>query len=92
MCGQDLTDTPVPNPRHWFGWACLIEIGGSYWPLFIATEEDRAHDGTDEPKDTDLIIEDDTDRGIGKTPSPETSTWLPTYSLPTAVPSPCSRR
>ena len=33
--GHELKDMPVLNPGGWFGKAWLIEIGGSYWPLFL---------------------------------------------------------
>src|SRR5687768_9896646 len=36
--GRDLTDMPVLNPRDWFGRTWLLEIGGSYWPLFLVVE------------------------------------------------------
>ena len=33
--GQEIKDIPVLNPGDWFGKTWLIEIGGSYWPLFL---------------------------------------------------------
>ena len=36
--GHSLTDIPVINPGDWFGKAWLIEIGGSYTPLFLVVE------------------------------------------------------
>ena len=38
--GHELTDIPVLNPGDWFGKAWLIEIGGSYSPLFLVVEAD----------------------------------------------------
>ena len=35
--GHDLTDIPVINPGGWFGKAWLVEIGGSFTPLFVAS-------------------------------------------------------
>ena len=29
---------PVLNPGGWFGKAWLVELGGSYWPLFLIVE------------------------------------------------------
>jgi hypothetical protein len=46
--GHDLTDIPVLNPGGWFGKTWLLEIGGSYWPLFLVVEADSATDAIDE--------------------------------------------
>lgn len=46
--GHDLTDVPVLNPGAWFGKTWLLEIGGSYWPLFLAVESDSVSDAIDE--------------------------------------------
>lgn len=46
--GHDLTDIPVLNPGDWFGKAWLLEIGGSYWPLFLVVEADSVSDAIDE--------------------------------------------
>ena len=46
--GHDLTDIPVLNPGDWFGKAWLIEIGGSYTPLFLIVEADTINDAIDE--------------------------------------------
>lgn len=46
--GHDLTDIPVINPGGWFGKAWLVEIGGSYWPLFLIVEADSITDAIDE--------------------------------------------
>lgn len=45
---HDLTDIPVINPNGWFGKAWLIELGGSYWPLFLIVEADTISDAIDE--------------------------------------------
>lgn len=46
--GQELTDLPVLNPGDCFGKTWLIEIGGSYWPLFLIVEADSVQDAIDE--------------------------------------------
>lgn len=46
--GHDLTDIPVLNPGGWFGKTWLIELGGSYWPLFLIVESDSVSDAIDE--------------------------------------------
>lgn len=46
--GQELKDIPVLNPGDWFGKAWLIEIGGSYSPLFLVAEADSVSDAIDE--------------------------------------------
>ena len=46
--GHFLTDIPVINPGDWFGKAWLIEIGGSYTPLFLIVEADTINDAIDE--------------------------------------------
>ena len=46
--GHDLTDIPVLNPGGWFGKTWLLEIGGSYWPLFLIVEADSVTDAIDE--------------------------------------------
>ena len=42
--GQDLSDIPVLNPGDWFGKCWLLEIGGSYTPLFLIAEADGLDD------------------------------------------------
>ena len=37
---HELKDIPVLNPGDWFGKTWLLEIGGSYWPLFLIVEAD----------------------------------------------------
>src|SRR5688572_2703498 len=49
--GRELTDIPVLNPGGWFGKAWLLEIGGSYWPLFLVVEADSVSDAIDELAD-----------------------------------------
>lgn len=49
--GQELKDIPVVNPGGWFGKTWLIEIGGSYWPLFLIVEADSVQDVIDELAD-----------------------------------------
>ncbi len=63
--GHDLTDIAVLNPGDWFGKAWLIEIGGSYFPLFLVIEADSINDAIDELADNEkyghLITVDDAD-------------------------------
>ena len=65
--GHDLKDLPVLNPGDWFGKTWLLEIGGSYSPLFLIVESDSAQDAIDELADNEKyghqIIVDDTDLG-----------------------------
>jgi len=51
--GHDLTDIPVLNPGDWFGKAWLIELGGSYTPLFLVVEADSMCDAIDELADNE---------------------------------------
>jgi hypothetical protein len=64
---HDLTDTPVINPGDWFGRTWLIEIGGSYWPIFLVAEADTVSDAIDEFADNEKfghhIIVDTADLG-----------------------------
>jgi hypothetical protein len=48
---HDLTDIPVINLGGWFGKAWLVEIGGSYTPLFLIVEADTVSDAIDELSD-----------------------------------------
>jgi hypothetical protein len=48
---HDLRDIPVINPGGWFGKAWLVEIGGSYTPLFLVVEADTISDALDELSD-----------------------------------------
>jgi hypothetical protein len=49
--GQDLSDVPALNPGDWFGKTWLVEIGGSYTPLFLVVEADSVTDAIDELAD-----------------------------------------
>lgn len=49
--GHDLADVPVINPNGWFGKTWLIELGGSYTPLFLIIEADTVQDAIDELSD-----------------------------------------
>ncbi len=49
--GHDLTGIPVLNPGGWFGKAWLVEVGGSYTPLFLIVEADTISDAIDELSD-----------------------------------------
>jgi hypothetical protein len=49
--GQDLNDIPVLNPGGWFGKTWLLELGGSYSPLFVIVEGDTVTDAIDELAD-----------------------------------------
>lgn len=51
--GQELSDIPVLNPGDWFGKAWLLEIGGSYSPLFLVVEADSPQDAIDELADNE---------------------------------------
>ena len=46
--GHELTDLPVINPGDGFGKTWLIEIGGSYCPLFLIVESGTMSDAIDE--------------------------------------------
>jgi hypothetical protein len=48
---HDLTGIPVLNPGDWFGKAWLVEVGGSYTPLFLVVETDTVSDAIDELSD-----------------------------------------
>jgi hypothetical protein len=49
--GHDLTDIPVINPDGWFGKTWLLELGGSYSPLWLVVEADTISDAIDELSD-----------------------------------------
>lgn len=51
FAGQELKDIPVLNPGGWFGKTWLLEVGGSYWPLFLVVEADSVQDAIDELAD-----------------------------------------
>jgi len=46
--GHALDAMPVINPDGWFGKTWLVEIGGSYWPLFVIVEADTMSDAIEE--------------------------------------------
>jgi len=48
---HDLTGIPVLNAGGWFGKAWLLELGGSYTPLFLVVEADTISDAIDELSD-----------------------------------------
>jgi hypothetical protein len=50
---HDLTDIPVLNPGEWFGKTWLVELGGSYTPLFLVVEADTICDAIDELSDNE---------------------------------------
>jgi len=49
--GHELNEIPVLNAGDWFGKCWLIEIGGSYTPLFLVVEADSIQDAIDELAD-----------------------------------------
>lgn len=49
--GTELKEIPVLNAGAWFGKTWLLEIGGSYWPLFLIVEADSVSDAIDELAD-----------------------------------------
>lgn len=62
--GHELTDIPVLNPGDWFGKTWLVEIGGSYWPLFLIVEADSISDAIDELAENEkyghqIVVADD---------------------------------
>lgn len=62
--GHELTDIPVLNPGDWFGKTWLIEISGSYTPLFLIVEADTISDAIDELAEHEkyghqIIVEDE---------------------------------
>jgi hypothetical protein len=64
---HELKDIPVLNPGDWFGKTWLLEIGGSYWPLFLIVEADSVSDAIEELADNETyghnIIVPDSDLG-----------------------------
>lgn len=46
--GKKLDNVEVLNPAGWFGKCWLLEVGGSYWPLFLVVEADSVSDAIDE--------------------------------------------
>jgi hypothetical protein len=65
--GQQLTDIPVINPGNWFGKSWLIEIGGSFTPVYFVVEADNVSDAIDELADNDQfghhIVVSEADQG-----------------------------
>ena len=51
--GHELKDISVINPGDWFGKTWLVEIGGSYFPLFLIVEADTVQDAIDELADNE---------------------------------------
>ena len=51
--GHELNDMPVLNPGAWFGRTWLIEIGGSFSPLFLIVEANSMSDAIDELADSE---------------------------------------
>lgn len=51
--GKEIGQIEVINPGDWFGKCWLIEIGGSYWPLFLVVEADSLTDTIDELADSE---------------------------------------
>jgi hypothetical protein len=49
--GHNLSDIPVLNPGGWFGKGWLLEVGGSYSPLFLVVEAETLSDAIDELSD-----------------------------------------
>lgn len=50
---HELTGIPVLNPDAWFGKTWLLELGGSYTPLFVIVEADSMSDAIDELSDNE---------------------------------------
>jgi len=48
---HELNDVSVLNPGDWFGKTWLLEIGGSYSPLFLIVEADTVQDAIEELAD-----------------------------------------
>lgn len=42
--GNEHTGVPVLNAGDWFGKCWLLEVGGSYWPLYLIVEADSISD------------------------------------------------
>lgn len=51
--GDHDIDAPVLNPGAWFGRTWLLELGGSYTPLFLVVEADSVEDAIDELSDNE---------------------------------------
>ncbi len=62
--GQEIQDIPVLNPGDWFGKCWLLEIGGSYTPLYLIVEADGLDGAIDELADDEkyghnIVVSDD---------------------------------
>lgn len=62
--GHELNDLPVLNPGDWFGRTWLIEIGGSYCPLFLVVEADSVWSAIEELAENEqfghnIVVADD---------------------------------
>jgi hypothetical protein len=62
--GHEFTDIPVLNPGDWFGKTWLLEIGGSYSPLYLIVEADGLDEAIDELADNEeyghnIVVSDD---------------------------------
>jgi hypothetical protein len=60
---QHKIDATAMNPGEWFGKSWLVEIGGSYFPIFLVVEADSVSDAIDELADNEtfghhVIVED----------------------------------
>lgn len=51
--GDHDIDAPVLNPGGWFGRTWLLELGGSYTPLFLVVEAGSVEDAIDELSDNE---------------------------------------
>ena len=67
LIGHEFKDIPVLNPGNWFGKTWLIELGGSYSPLFLVVEAKSMCDVIDELAENEKyghqIIVDERDLG-----------------------------
>jgi hypothetical protein len=65
--GQELKNIPVINAGNWFGKTWLIELGGSFTPLFLIVEANSVCDAIDELADNEKyghqIVVADSDLG-----------------------------
>jgi hypothetical protein len=51
--GDHDIDALALNPGGWFGRTWLLEIGGSYWPLFLVVEAGSVEDAIEEFSDNE---------------------------------------
>lgn len=64
LAKRRIENIPVLNPGDWFGRTWLIEIGGSFDPLFLIVEADTVQDAIDELADSEefshhIVVEDE---------------------------------